>query len=126
MRHVPRATAALACALSLTLLAACGRGEQTEGGEVSRDSTVLGPAVGDSAVKDAATDSLLMMDGRRDAAAAQGLTPKDGMDSLAARGAAASANDTARNIPGVSDMRQRPGETSGPGGTKSNPGTKRP
>ena len=127
MRHLSRATAALTCALSLTLLAACGRDEQTEGGEVSRDSALLGPAVGDSAVKNAADDTIAAVAGRRDAAGDMGVTPKQGMDSLAARGAAASANDSARKIPGVPEMRPRPGETSGPGGTKSGaPATKRP
>jgi hypothetical protein len=126
MRHLSRATAALTCALSLTLLAACGRDEQTEGGEVSRDSALLGPAVGDSAVKNAADDTIAAVAGRRDVANEKGMSPKEGMDSAAARGAAAAANDSARDIPGVPNMKVRPGETTGPGGTKANPGTKRP
>ena len=89
------------------------------------DSALLGPAVGDSAVKDAANDSIAAAAGRRDAANDVGMTPKQGMDSLAARGAAAAANDSAR-VPGVPEMRKRPGETTGPGGTKSAGNTKRP
>jgi hypothetical protein len=120
MRQSSRASAfALAAALSLT--AACGRGE------AGHDSAAAVTPVGDSAVKNAADDTIAAVAGRRDAAGDMGVTPKQGMDSLAARGAAASANDSARKIPGVPEMRPRPGETSGPGGTKSGaPATKRP
>jgi hypothetical protein len=126
MRQSPRASAfALAAALSLTV-AACGRGEAGHD-STAADSTAAVTPVGDSAVKNAADDTIAAVAGRRDAAGDMGVTPKQGMDSLAARGAAASANDSARKIPGVTEMRPRPGETTGPGGTKSGaPATKRP
>ena len=132
MRQIQRAAVVLTVALSVTAATACGRGaNQSAGGEVGRDttsadSTVLGPPAGTPAVKDAASDSIATAAGRRDAAADAGMTPKQGMDSLAARGAASAANDSARSVPGVPEMRKRPGETTGPGGTKSAGNTKRP
>ena len=126
MRQFPRAAAALTAALSVAAVAACGRGANQSAGEVAPDSThadttTLGPPSGTPAVKEAATDSAAALNGRAQAAHGAGLTAKQGMDSLAARGAAASANDSARNVPGVPAMRPRPGETTGPGGTKKRP-----
>src|SRR5689334_8401797 len=131
MRQIPRTAVALSAALSLAAAAACGRGANQSAGEVahdsaSADSTVLGPPSGTPAVKDAANDSIAAAAGRRDAANDAGMTPKQGMDSLAARGAAVSANDSARNVPGVPAMRTRPGETTGPGGTKTTGKPKQP
>jgi hypothetical protein len=121
MRHPSRATAALASALSLALLAACGRGDDRTSARSDTAAGVLAPLADDSATKDAIDDSLAALAGRADVARenarARGLTAKDGLDSAAARGVAASANDTAIDIPGVPNMQRRPGETTGPGGT---------
>ena len=121
MRQRSRATAALASALSLTLLVACGGGDrqETDAGEVSRDSSVIRPSTNDSIVEDNFRDTLAAVRGRRDVAREQGLTAKDGIDQAAAAGAAAAANDSARNIPGVPELRAR---SSG----QPAPATKRP
>ena len=113
MRHLHRVALGLASALSLTLAAGCGRGENQSAGDVA--DSLPGPAVGDPAVRDAAGDSLAALRGRQEMADSLGITPAQGIDSAAAAGVRASANDTARNIPGVPDMKPRPGATSGPG-----------
>jgi hypothetical protein len=126
MRQTQRAAVALATALAVAA-AACSRGEKrSAAGEVAHDSaaadtSTLGPPSGSPAIKDAATDSAAALNGRAQAAKDAGLTPKHGLDSLAARGAAVSANDSSRAVPGVPEMRPRPGQTTGPGGTKKRP-----
>ena len=125
MRQLSRATAAVASALSLSLLAACGGGDrqETDAGEVSRDTSVIAPVTNDSARADALSDPLAAVRGRRDVAREQGITAKHGIDQAAAAGAAAAANDSARNIPGVPELRARSAPQSTP---QPAPGTKRP
>jgi hypothetical protein len=122
MRHQTHAAAAV---LALCLLAACGRGEnQSAGGEVGRDttsadSTVLGPPVGTPEVKDAFSDTLAAVKGRQDVAREKGMTAAEGIDSAAAGGVRAAANDTGVQIPGQTRLRQRNApNTTGPSGTK--------
>ena len=122
----PQRVRGLAVAATIALTAAaCGRGEhQSAPDSTKADSTQLGPPTG--SFKPAADSAVSAGTAQIDSLKQAGATPAQGMDSAAARGAAAAANDSARNVPGVPEMRKRPGETTGPGGTKSAGATKRP
>lgn len=79
-----------ALAAGTALLAACGAGEN-QAAQAPTDSSLPGPAVG--SYKDAADSALRAGNAQLDSLRQAGVTPADGIDTAAARGTAASAND---------------------------------